>query len=177
MVLKTWYGDCLHTRSYNTLVVWDNRTHCTIFETLDSTILLLWCLHSVANTGEGETKAPCWVGPAATELFYRTRILALRSVVDIAGSDLNNAAAQAASLGIQSVRIIKQLLGHWRHCLTGHGCVLLETYCHSVTVPYAGDPFPPLGVHPRFGNCTVFFCVFFIWGEELYSAKPTRCQR
>ena len=60
------------------------------------------------------------------------------------------------------MRIIKQLLGHWKHCLTGHECVLLENYCHSVTVPDADDP---LGVHPRFGNCTGFFVVvvfFFV---------------
>ena len=131
-----------------------------------------WLLREPVVHG-GRLDTPCWVGLALTELFYRTRILTLGSVVDIAGFDLNNTAALAASLGIRSVRIIKQLLEHWKHCLTGHECVLLENYCHSVTVPNADDPFPPVGVHPRFGNCTGFF----FGGEQLYSAKPTRGKR
>ena len=88
-----------------------------------------------------------------TELFCRKRILTLRSVVDIAGSDLNNAGALAASLRIRSERIIKQLHGHLKHCLTGLECVLLENYCNGVTVPNADNPFHPLNVHSRFGNC------------------------
>ena len=115
----------------------------------------LYWLVSESVVHGGRLDPQCWAGSAVTELLYRAGILTLGSVVDIAGSDLNNAAALAASLGIRSVRII--ILGHWKHCLTGHECVLLENYCHSVAVPNADDPFLPLVVHPRFGNSTGSF--------------------
>ena len=77
--------------------------------------------------------------------------------MDIAGSDLNNATALAASLGKISVGVIKQLLGHWKHYVTGQACVLLEKFCNSVPVPNADDPFTTLGVRPRFGKCPAYF--------------------
>ncbi|XP_071373981.1 CD5 antigen-like [Centroberyx affinis] len=58
----------------------------------------------------GRLDAPCWAGSGVAEVFCRAGILTVGSVVNIAGPELDNAAALAASLGVRSVRIISKLL-------------------------------------------------------------------
>lgn len=69
---------------------------------------------------------PCWAGSAVAEVFCRAGILTFGSVVNIAGPELDNAAVVAAGLGVRSVKIISKLLEHWKRCLTGHECLLLN---------------------------------------------------
>lgn len=66
----------------------------------------------------------------------------------IVWSDLNNAAALAVSLGVRLVRIIIQLLGHWKQTWNK---------CKTVIVPNSDDPFPCLGVRHSFDNCAGSF--------------------
>ena len=47
----------------------------------------------------------------------------LGQVVELAGPDLDDAAAMAAQMGLRSSRLI-QVLDHWRHQLTGNECAL-----------------------------------------------------
>lgn len=67
----------------------------------------------------GHLDTPCWAGSAVAEVFCRAEILTFGSVVNIAGPELDNAAAQAAGLGVRFVQMISKLLEYWKHSLTG----------------------------------------------------------
>lgn len=113
---------------------------------------LHWLLQEPVVYG-GHLDTPCWAGSALMKMFCRAGVLTFGSVVNIAGPNLDNAAALASSLGVRSVRIVSKLLEHWKHRLTGHECLLLNDYCNGLVVPHTDDPFPCLGVWPSLENC------------------------
>lgn len=95
----------------------------------------------------GRLNTPCWAASAVAEVFCRVGNLTFGSVVNIAGPELDNPAAQAAGLGVRFVQIISKLLEYLKRCLTGHKCLLLNEHSDGLIVPHTGDPFPCFGIH------------------------------
>ena len=72
--------------------------------------------------------------------------------VDLAGPDLEDAAALAGQMGVRSMRLVQQALDHWRR-----QCVILRTFYNGFGVPDGEDPFPNLSIVPDFKDCTATF--------------------
>ncbi|XP_048113258.1 uncharacterized protein LOC125303492 [Alosa alosa] len=87
--------------------------------------------------------------PSLRRRFLDSRIVTLKDVVDLAGSDFRNARRFAASIGLRSLRVATQLLDKWRTtCNTGER-TLMKDYCSGMVRPDVFDVFPALELTQR----------------------------
>ncbi|KAK3528905.1 hypothetical protein QTP70_012070 [Hemibagrus guttatus] len=90
--------------------------------------------------------------PALSRTLVSSGIVMLRELVNVAGSDLSMAEDLAARMG-RSLRVVNQLLHHWRSALTSEERVQLMDYQHTETGPAEDEPFPWLNIAPDQDGC------------------------
>ncbi|KAK3528245.1 hypothetical protein QTP86_027962, partial [Hemibagrus guttatus] len=86
--------------------------------------------------------------PALSRALISSRVVTLRELVNIAGTDLSRAEDLAARLGLRSLRVVNQLLRRWRTVLISKECVQLMDYQISETKPAEEGSFPQLDIAP-----------------------------
>ncbi|KAK3570173.1 hypothetical protein QTP86_014994, partial [Hemibagrus guttatus] len=86
--------------------------------------------------------------PALSRALISSRVVTLRELVNIAGTDLSRAEDLAACLGLRSLRVVNQLLHRWRTVLTSKERVQLMDYQITETNPAEEGSFPQLDTAP-----------------------------
>ena len=84
--------------------------------------LLYWLLNEPVLSG-GRFSRHATFGPTFQRMFIKSKVTTLGQVVELAGPDLEDAAALAEQIGMRSLRLVQQALDHWRQQLTGNECV------------------------------------------------------
>ncbi|KAK3549186.1 hypothetical protein QTP70_034096, partial [Hemibagrus guttatus] len=92
--------------------------------------------------------------PALSRALISSRVVTLRELVNIAGTDLSRAEDLAACLGLRSLRVVNQLLHRWRTVLTSKERVQLMDYQITETNPaeegfFSPESFPQLDIAPN----------------------------
>ncbi|KAK3512946.1 hypothetical protein QTP70_031693, partial [Hemibagrus guttatus] len=77
-----------------------------------------------------------------------SRVVTLRELVNIAGTDLSWAEDLVVHLGVRSLRVVNQLLHRWRTVLTSKERVQLMDYQITETNPAEEGSFPQLEITP-----------------------------
>ncbi|KAK3531402.1 hypothetical protein QTP70_018192 [Hemibagrus guttatus] len=86
--------------------------------------------------------------PALSRVLISSRVVTLRELVNIAGTDLSQAEDLAARLGLRSLRVVNRLLRRWRTVLTSKEHVQLMDYQFTETNPAEEGSFPQLDIAP-----------------------------
>ncbi|KAK3543864.1 hypothetical protein QTP70_030047, partial [Hemibagrus guttatus] len=86
--------------------------------------------------------------PALSRALISSRVVTLRELVKITGTDLSRAEDLVARLGLRSLRVVKQLLRQWRTVLTSKERVQLMGYQITETNPAEERSFPQLDIAP-----------------------------
>ncbi|KAK3548697.1 hypothetical protein QTP70_016989, partial [Hemibagrus guttatus] len=86
--------------------------------------------------------------PALSRALISSRVVTLRELVNIAGTDLSWAQDLAARLGLRSLLVVNQLLHRWRTVLTSKERVQLIDYQITETNPAEEGSFPQLNIAP-----------------------------
>ncbi|KAK3569358.1 hypothetical protein QTP86_026787, partial [Hemibagrus guttatus] len=86
--------------------------------------------------------------PALSRALISSRVVTLRELVKITGTDLSRAEDLVACLGLRSLRVVKQLLRQWRTVLTSKERVQLMGYQITETNPAEERSFPQLDIAP-----------------------------
>ncbi|KAK3532262.1 hypothetical protein QTP86_013899, partial [Hemibagrus guttatus] len=86
--------------------------------------------------------------PALSRALISSRVVTLRELVNIAGTDLSRAEDLAARLGLRFLRVVNQLLRRWRTVLTSKERVQLMDYQITETNPAEEGSFPQLYIAP-----------------------------
>ncbi|KAK3536234.1 hypothetical protein QTP86_000133 [Hemibagrus guttatus] len=86
--------------------------------------------------------------PALSRALVSSRVVTLRELVNIAGTDLSRAEDLATRLGLRSLRVVNQLLRRWRTVLTSKERVQLMDYQITETNPAEEGSFPQLDIAP-----------------------------
>ncbi|KAK3540170.1 hypothetical protein QTP70_027424, partial [Hemibagrus guttatus] len=84
--------------------------------------------------------------PALSRALISSRVVTLRELVNIAGTDLSR--AEDARLGLRSLRVVNQLLRRWRTVLTSKERVQLMDCQITETNPAEEGSFPHLDIAP-----------------------------
>ncbi|KAK3513324.1 hypothetical protein QTP70_012371 [Hemibagrus guttatus] len=87
--------------------------------------------------------------PALSRAFISSRVVTLRELVNIAGTDLSRAEDLVVRLGLRSLRVVNQLLHRWRTVLTSEERVQLMDYQITETNPAEEGSFPQLDIAPH----------------------------
>ncbi|KAK3553067.1 hypothetical protein QTP86_031169 [Hemibagrus guttatus] len=86
--------------------------------------------------------------PALSRALISSRVVTLRELVNITGTDLSRAEDMAACLGLRSLRVVNQLLRRWRTVLTSKERVQLMDYQITETNPAEEGSFSQLDIAP-----------------------------
>ncbi|KAK3509240.1 hypothetical protein QTP70_025587, partial [Hemibagrus guttatus] len=86
--------------------------------------------------------------PALSRALISSRVVTLRELLNIAGTDLSGAEDLAARLGLRSLCVVNQLLRRWRTVLTSKERVQLMDYQITETNPAEEGSFPQLDIAP-----------------------------
>ncbi|KAK3562249.1 hypothetical protein QTP86_032586, partial [Hemibagrus guttatus] len=89
---------------------------------------------------------------ALSRALISSRVVTLRELVNITGTDLSRAEDLAARLGLKSMRVVNQLLHRWRTVLTSKECVQLMDYQITETNPAEEGSLPQLDIAPDLGS-------------------------
>ncbi|MCJ8750197.1 hypothetical protein PDJAM_G00259840 [Pangasius djambal] len=81
------------------------------------------------------------------------KIITLRELVNVAGTDLSRGEDLAAHLGLRSLCVADQLVHRWRSTLTAEERVRLKDYRITETSSAAEEPFPQLNITPDLAGC------------------------
>ena len=77
-----------------------------------------------------------------------------RHIVDVAGLNFLNTDVVAALIGLKSARPARMILNGWIKKLTKEDNKLLRMYWEGEELPNERDPFPDLGLLPKFDCCS-----------------------
>ncbi|KAE8284777.1 hypothetical protein D5F01_LYC16212 [Larimichthys crocea] len=94
-----------------------------------------------------------WGGPSLSARLQAAGVTTLGQVVELAGPQLQDSAGLASRLGLRSSRVTQQLLDHWKRILSGHECLMLDTFCSGTSKPNAQDPFPLIHLAVDLKDC------------------------
>ena len=87
-------------------------------------------------------------GPTLSRTLHAAGISTLEQVVKLAGPWLDDPAGLASKLGVRSMRVMNQLLHHWKSKLTRHEHLLLKDFCEGSLLPDSTDPYPATRLLP-----------------------------
>ncbi|KAK3522705.1 hypothetical protein QTP86_030099, partial [Hemibagrus guttatus] len=116
--------------------------------------------------------------PALSRALISSRVVTLRELVNIAGTDLSRAEDLAARLGLRSLRVVNQLLRRWRTVLTSKERVQLMDCQITETNPAEEGSFPQLEIAPDLDGSEVVHPVScsYCRGESMVGFRY-RCQQ
>ncbi|KAK3518789.1 hypothetical protein QTP70_013393 [Hemibagrus guttatus] len=86
--------------------------------------------------------------PALSRALISSRVVTLRELLNIVGTDLSRAEDLAARLRLRSLRVVNQLLCRWRTALASKERVQLMDYQITETNPAEEGSFPQLDIAP-----------------------------
>ncbi|KAK3562554.1 hypothetical protein QTP86_001706 [Hemibagrus guttatus] len=89
--------------------------------------------------------------PALSRALISSRVVTLRELLNIAGTELSRAEDLAARFGLRSLCVVNQLLRRWRTVLTLKERVQLMGYQITETNPAEEVSFPQLDIAPDLG--------------------------
>lgn len=86
--------------------------------------------------------------------FCRSRVVTVKHVVQLAGTNMDNAAAVAFRLEVVSTRVVHQLPSKWAAAPTDGEQTLVVQYCDGSVRPDENDVFLSVNISRDFKDCT-----------------------
>ena len=132
---------------------------------------LYWLLHEPVIGGARLDVSEVGL-PALEKMLLSSKIVILKNVIDLAGSDFGNVKGFADCLGLRSCRVVSQLLKKWRDTCTAGEIKLVEDYCTGALCPDERDSFPGLVLSPILEGSKEPLSLYFnvVTGKQLYHA-------
>jgi len=129
-----------------------------IFQKVEDSKSLYWLLEEPLIHGKRlDLTDNCFL-PRLNKALVDNKIVTLGRLLEIAGLDFKNKEATSRCLGINSTRVIAQLLQRWESVLNDQERLLLLDYKNKLCYPDSEEHFPGLLFALKLDGCSgVFF--------------------